>query len=190
VPDPDPGTLEEVRQLVFRMADLQDIQKKLEEYTTELLGPVLAAHPYALRLRVAAYVRRPDNKQRIALGDWLESVEDCGDRLKKLIGHSVGLGRVVSFDQLNRPKVRWHDGQKWSKPYSRFDSDGEVRVLFDWQAAGKYPAAFGTYSDPQPSGAPTEAGTPEHQSVSAEEQVQALQETVQHNENCNTLEGA
>lgn len=166
VPEPDPGTLEEVRQRVFRMADVEDIQKELEEYTTELLAPVLATHPYAVRHRVGVYVRRPDNKQRIAIGDWLESVEYCGDRLKKLIGHPVALGRVVSFDQLNRPKVRWHDGQKWNKPYSRFDSDGKVRVLFDWQAAEKYPEAFGTYpSDPKPPDPLTTAMTTEQEVV-------------------------
>lgn len=157
VPEPDPGTLEAVRQRVFRMADVQDINKELEEYTTQLLAPLLATHPYAVRPRVGVYVRRLDNKERIAVGDWLESVEYCGNRLKKLVGQPVAAGRVVSFDQLNRPKIRWHDGQKWSKPYSQFDGDGKVRVLFDWQAAERYPEAFGTYpSDPA---APTAAGS-------------------------------
>jgi hypothetical protein len=150
LPEPDPGTLEELRQRVLRMADVEDIRKALEAYTTELLGPVLATHPQAVGHSVWVRVDRPGT-QRIAVGDWLESVGCCGDRLKKLIGHHVGLGRVVSFDQLNRPKVRWHGGQKWSKPYSKFGSDGKVRVLFDWQAAEKYPETFGTYpSDPDP----------------------------------------
>jgi hypothetical protein len=168
VPEPDPGTLEELRQRVFRMADVEDIRKELNEYTTKLLAPVLANHPYVVRHEVSVRVFRR-GLWRIEVGDWLESVEYCGDRLKKLIGHAAGLGRVVSFDQLNRPKVRWHGGQKWSKPYSRFDGDGKVRVLFDWQAAEKYPESFGTYpSDPEPSSQPTTAMTPEQQVASSD----------------------
>jgi len=37
------------------------------------------------------------------------------------------------------------------KPYSLFGGTAAVRVLFAWQAAQKYPAAFGSYpSDPDP----------------------------------------
>jgi hypothetical protein len=173
VPEPEPGTLEALRQRICRIADVEDIVKELREYTTGLLAPVLASHPYALRHWGSLSIERI-GKGRIAVGDWLESVSGCGDRLKRLIGNPVTLGRVVGVDQLRRHKIRWHDGKRWSKPYSQFEGDGKVRVLFDWQAAEKYPEAFGTYPyDPEPPSPPasapgllTTAITPEQQVVS------------------------
>ncbi len=159
VPEPEPGTLEELRQRIFRMADVEDIGDTVKKYLADLVAPLLQQHPLgALSHSVSAYVSR-SNKSRVAPGDWVMYVKDgYSKRLRELIGEGITLGRVVGVDELRRPKIRWHDGKEWKKPYSFYPNDGDVRVLFDWQAAELQPRAFGTYpSDPEPPNQPIPA---------------------------------
>lgn len=143
VPEPEPGMMEELRQRMLHMADVRAIGDALGEYVTELLKPLLMHHPYVPLHTVRVSVRRKD-RERIAVNDWVECTS-VGPRLDKLIG-KLGLGLVVGMDELQRrPKIRWHNGQKWTKPYSFFGTDGSVRVLFDWQAAERHPTAFNAY---------------------------------------------
>jgi phenylpyruvate tautomerase PptA (4-oxalocrotonate tautomerase family) len=151
VPEPEPGTLEALRQRLSRMADTEEMSKALAKFVTDLLTPVLANHPYSPSHRVSVAISRKD-KHRVDVGDWVEFVGGCSERLLKLIGDGkLGLGRVVGADELHRrPKVRWHDGGEWKKPYSLFANDGRVHVLYDWQAAERYPEAFSSYPRKQP----------------------------------------
>src|SRR5208283_4248302 len=104
LPEPEPGTLDELRREIARMADVEDIERALKEYATELLRPLLLHHPYAPLHSVHVSVQRK-SAPRIAVGDWVECIGGGGERLEKLVG-KLGLGRVVETDQLQRPKIR------------------------------------------------------------------------------------
>jgi hypothetical protein len=143
-PEPDPGSVEEMRQGLAMMADTDDIEAALEKFLLMSSKPLVLHHPYAPSHTVRVIVDRVGG--RIALGDWLE-YQGNDDRLDKQIGRHKTLGRVVGNDALHRPQVRWHDGKYWhKKPYSLFaEGNSAVRVLYDWQAAGQYPEPFITY---------------------------------------------
>ena len=51
------------------------------------------------------------------------------------------------MDNLGRPRIRWHNRQAWGKPYTLFHNDNarSLRVLFAFQAAGRFPEAYGSY---------------------------------------------
>ena len=141
-PQPDPGSMEELRQRIALMADTHEIGTALEKFLHELSEPVVLHHPYAPHYAVTAKVDRRGG--RIAVGDWVE-YQGKDERLAKQIGRDKTLGRVVGNDALHRPRVRWHDGKFWQKkPYSLF-SKLKVRVIYDWQAAERYPEPFKTY---------------------------------------------
>jgi hypothetical protein len=144
VPEPDPGTFEDLRQRVFHMADTAEIDQEIKEYLQELAKPLVEDHPYQMSVQVSVSVSREHG--RLVDGDWLEYLSG-GTRLQKLIGGSITVGRITGLDELRRPKVRWHDGKEWKKPYSLFENDGRVRVLFDWQAAERFPKEVRTYPD-------------------------------------------
>jgi DNA repair photolyase len=145
VPESEPGTLEELRQRIARMADTDEISDALEEFLSRLVAPLLEHHAYAPSHHVSVSVRRhKDNpRERISLDDWLE-YRGGDSRLSDQIGGERSLGRVIGKDMLDRPRVRWYSGSEWLKPYSLFDQSS-VRVLFDFQAAKQYPEAFNAY---------------------------------------------
>lgn len=187
VPEPEPGTLEELRQRLSRMADTEEMSKALAKFVTDLLTPVLANHPYSPSHRVSVAISRKD-KRRVDVGDWVGFVGGRSERLLKLIGEGkLGLGRVVGEDEFHRPRVRWHDGREWKKPYSLFENDGRVHVLYGWQAVERYPEAFKSYpSDaggktvpPKP---PTSVDAPVTSTVSTNEE--AVLEVVNEQEGC------
>jgi hypothetical protein len=168
VPEPEPGTLEALRQTVSRMADTGEISDALERFVTELLTPVLANHPYSPTYHVSVSISRQgqyaqwSTRDRIDIGDWVEFVGGGSVRLLKLIGDGkLGLGRVIGVDELRRPRICWHDGTGWKKAYSFFENDGRVRVLYDWQAAERYLEPFNSY--PKPPASTAEAQNPELQ---------------------------
>jgi hypothetical protein len=154
ISEPDPGSLEEFRQTLHRIADTEDMERALRQRLAELVAPLVTGHPHgSVSQNITVRISRP-SKQRIDVGDWMEyGGKTKSDRLTEQIGSDRALGCVVGEDMLDRPKVLWHDGKQWmKKPYSLFDPDA-VRVLFDWQAAEKYPDAFNSY--------PRDAGPPE-----------------------------
>jgi len=142
VPDPDPGVMEALRQRVNLMADTADIDHALREFLTGLIQPLLPHHPYSPSLWISVQVSRKSGR-RIDEGDWVE-YEGGDARLTKQAGRDKTLGRVEGQDRLHRPRVRWHNGQAWGKPCSLFDRS-PVRVLFDFQAAERFPEAYGSY---------------------------------------------
>ena len=142
VPDPDPSVMEALRQQLSLMADTEEINHALREFLTGLIQPLLVHHPYSLSLRISVQVSRKSGR-RIDEGDWVE-YEGGDARLTKQAGRDKTLGRVEGQDRLYRPRVRWHNGQAWGKPYSLFDRS-PVRVLFDFQAAERFPEAYGSY---------------------------------------------
>ena len=170
VPEPDSGTLEELRQEMARMADTEEIKKALEKALTELVIPLLERHPYKPSHTVYVRVDRPE-KQRVVVGDWVEYTGQGEKRLREQIGNDQPcLRRVVGEDQLERPRIRWNNGTHWMKPYSLFhhpEPQSGFRVLFDWQAAEKYPQAFGSYRE-QP--ATSSENKPQQGAVAPEEQ--------------------
>lgn len=144
VPEPDPGSLEELRQRISRMADTDEIDETLKEFLEGLVKPLLENHAYAPSLEITVEVSR-SSRSRIAVGDWVEYTG--GDsRLSKQTGLDKSLGRVVSEDKLGRPQILWNSGRKWKQTYSLFsDSDFAVHVLFDYQADAQFPEAFRCY---------------------------------------------
>jgi hypothetical protein len=140
--DPDQGELEGLRRQIFRMADTAEISSCLVSFLKELVGSLLANHPFLPAPWINVQISRPE-KRRIAVGDWV-GYKGGGQRLTKQIGQEAGLGRVVGVDKLSRPRIRWNDGYVWKKPYSLFE-ESAVHVLFDYQAAAEYPSAFKTY---------------------------------------------
>jgi alkylated DNA repair dioxygenase AlkB len=144
--EPEPGTLEELRQRIACMADTDEIEKALKKFFDELVAPLLEHHAYAPAHHVSVSVRRHrnDHRDRISVGDWLE-YRGRDRRLTEQIGAERSLGRVIGKDVLFRPRVRWYSGGKeWLKPYSLF-GQSSVRVLFDFQAAEHYPEEFNSY---------------------------------------------
>jgi hypothetical protein len=142
VPDPDPGVMEALRQRVSLMADTGEIGRALETFLKGLIKPLLERHPYAPSSTITVWVARKSGRY-IDVGDWVE-YEGRDARLTEQAGQDKALGRVVGQDRLDRPRVRWHNGQAWGKPYSLIDW-GRVRVLFDFQAAERFPEAYGSY---------------------------------------------
>jgi hypothetical protein len=144
--------MEELRQRISRMADTDEIKETLEEFLYRLVKPLLEHHPYAPSQRITVSICRSSSR-RIAVGDWVE-YRGGSSRLTAQIGQEKSLGRVVGLDKLNRPRLRWYDGQGWKKPYSfiewsssecTFSEDSEVRMLFPYQAAAQFLEAFACY---------------------------------------------
>ena len=142
VHEPEPGTMEELRQRLSRMADTQEIEKALGEFLADLVTPLLEHHAYTPSHHVSVSVRRTSSP-RIGVGDWVE-YKGGYKRVSEQIGGERSLGRVIGEDMLRRPRVRWYSGNEWLKPYSLFDQFS-VSVLFDFQAAERYPEAFNGY---------------------------------------------
>ena len=141
VPEPEPGSVEELRQRISRMADVDEINETLEGFLHEFVKPLLEHHPYTLLCGVWTEVSRDCNR-RIAVGDWVEYLGGS-ERLSKQIGQESALGTVVAENGLRQPKIRWHGGQGWTKPYNLYeDDDLTVRVLFGHQAAELFSASF------------------------------------------------
>jgi len=136
------ATLEELRQRLSRMADTQEIEKALGEFLADLVTPLLEHHAYTPSHHVSVSVRRTSSP-RIGVGDWVE-YKGGYKRVSEQIGGERSLGRVIGEDMLRRPRVRWYSGNEWLKPYSLFDQFS-VSVLFDFQAAERYPEAFNGY---------------------------------------------
>jgi hypothetical protein len=145
VPDPDPGVMEALRQRVNLMADTADIDHALQEFFSGLIQPLLEHHPYSLSPRISVQVSRK-SEHRIDEGDWVE-YKGGDTQLTKLAGRDKTLGRVVGVDKLGRPRIRWHNGQEWTKPYTLFYSHNawSLRVLFAFQATERFPEAYGSY---------------------------------------------
>jgi hypothetical protein len=141
--EPDPGSMEALRQRLNCVADTREISKALEKFLADLVTPILEHHPSSLTHSVSVRINRKD-KSRVALHDWVQY--DGGDkRLTEQTGGERSIGHVVGADMLKRPRIRWYTATgEWSKPYSLFD-EFEVRVLFDWQAAERFPDAFNSY---------------------------------------------
>jgi hypothetical protein len=144
VPEPDPGSMKELRQQIARMADTEEIAEALKVCLSDLVARLLQHHAYKLSAEFPVVVRRPSGG-RFAVGDWVERVGK-DDRLDQQVGRETALGHVVALaENLDHPKVRWHDGKNWQeKPHSLFALD-KVRVLFPQQAQEKYPDAFASY---------------------------------------------
>lgn len=140
--DPDQGKLEGLRRQIFRMADTAEISSCLVSFLQELVGPLLANHPFLPAPWISVHLSRPEDR-RIVVGDWVE-YKGGDKRLTKQIGEEAALGCVVGVDKLTRQRIRWNDGYEWKKPCSLFE-ESTVHVLFDYQAAAKYPSAFKTY---------------------------------------------
>lgn len=142
LPDPAPGTMDELSQRINQMADTHEIGGVLGAFFGGLAQSLLEQHPYAPSSRITIQVFRK-NQGRIAQGDWVK--HNGGDaRLTKLTGQEKALGRVVGKDKLHRPRIRWHDGQAWTKPYNLVRDDS-VLVLFDFQVAEQFAEAYGSY---------------------------------------------
>lgn len=148
VPQPEPGTLEALRQTVYRTADTEEIKEALEKFLADLVTPLLEHHPYKPVHTVSVRVKRLE-KRRAVVGDWVEYTGSGEKRLREQIGNDQpSLGRVVGEDQLGRPRIRWYNGAQWLKPYSLFyDPTPEFgfRVLYDWQAVERYAEGFHAY---------------------------------------------
>jgi hypothetical protein len=150
VTEPDPGTLEELRQRLSRLADTYEMNSVLGDFVRRLVNPLLEHHAHKPTFGVSISVSR-DKRPRIADGDWVE-YRGGNERLSKQGVKDRCLGCVVGEDKLKRPRIRWYDDQQWRKPYSLVEDyfqshtlDSGVHVLFDYQAAERYPEAFGSY---------------------------------------------
>jgi hypothetical protein len=155
VPEPVPGSLEELGQKLSHMADTNEIAGELKTYLLKLVQPLFQRHAYTLATDISIQITRDGQYGRIVIDDWVE-YRGGDTRLTKQTGQETTLGRVVGEDELRRPRVRWYDGQDWTKPYTLFNyqenssfdddpSDDTVRVLFGHQAAERYPKAFSNY---------------------------------------------
>ena len=145
VPDPDPGVMEALRQRVNLMADTAEIAKALQEFFSGLIQPLLEQHPYGPSSTICVGVSRR-GCSRIGEGDWVE-YKGGDTQLTERAGRDKTLGRVVGMDNMGRPRIRWHNGQAWGKPYSLFHNynASSLRVLFAFQAAERFPEAYGSY---------------------------------------------
>lgn len=145
VPDPDPGVMEALRQRVNLMADTHEIAEALQEFFSGLSQPLLEQHQYGPSSTICVKVSRRDCS-RIAEGDWVE-YKGGDTRLTERAGRDKALGRVVGMDTMSRPRIRWHNGQAWGKPYSLYHNyhASSLRVLFAFQAAQQFPEAYGSY---------------------------------------------
>ena len=94
VPEPDPGTLEELRQRISRMADTDEIEEALEAFFRDFVTPLLEHHLYTPSLRVEVSVHR-ENYDRIATGDW---VERMGEDRRLLVGAASRSKESVGFN--------------------------------------------------------------------------------------------
>jgi hypothetical protein len=67
LPDPEPSSLEALRQTLARMADVEDIEKTLNDFVTDLLTPVLVTHPHDLSysLHVAVHLKDARNTEKV-----------------------------------------------------------------------------------------------------------------------------
>ncbi|MGA2609825.1 MAG: hypothetical protein ABSH01_20495 [Terriglobia bacterium] len=145
VPDPDPGVMEALRQRVNLMADTHEIAKALHEFFSGLIQPLLEQHQYGPSSTICVEVSRR-GCSRIGEGDWVE-YKGGDTQLTERAGRDKTLGRVVGMDNMGRPRIRWHNGQAWGKPYSLYHNNNasSLRVLFDFQAAAQFPEAYGSY---------------------------------------------
>lgn len=133
MPEPDAGSFEELRQRIHRMADVRDIGEAVTAYVKELVQPLVIGHPLSLNINGNAYAGRKAGD--VQVNDWVENKDG-----KKM------LGRVTDKDGMMRNKIRWFKDGQWQPARSPIgDFSIVVRVLFDWQAAEKYPEAFATW---------------------------------------------
>jgi hypothetical protein len=134
VPEPAPGTLEELRQQITRMADTDDIQRTVHQYIDDLFEP-LCEGGLVLTISVSA---RHEGRPRIESGDWVESRPHRGTEMR--------IGRVVDRDKLLRPRIRWFEDGAWQEPRSLYANSGEhPHVLSAAEARDKYPDGFACY---------------------------------------------
>jgi hypothetical protein len=143
VPDLAPGTLDKLSQQINRLADAVEIGMALVSFFRGIAQSLLERHPHSPSSRIDVHVFRNGEscrspQSRIRVGDWVEYKGGC-DILTKQAGQEKALGQVVGLDKLHQPRLRWHDGRAWTKPYSLRDGHGFLRVLFDHQAEKQFP---------------------------------------------------
>ena len=139
VPEPDPNTLEGLRQRISRMADTDDIEPAVQKYVNELFAP-LCEGGLVVTLRVSA---RREGRERVDAEDWVELISRGGTDNQ--------LGRVVDRDKLGRPRIRWFENGGWQEPRSLFANSGDhPHVLSAAEAQDKYPDAVVCYPQTKP----------------------------------------
>jgi DNA repair photolyase len=133
VPEPQPGSLQELCQRVSRMADTDDMCPAVKKYLDDMFEP-LRQQGINLSFTVSAGRR---GRNRINFGDWVELV---GIRVENR------LGKVVGNDKLDRPRVRWFNSGSWQSARSFIhNSDGKLHVFSPDEARDKFPDAFACY---------------------------------------------
>jgi protein gp37 len=140
VPDPDPGTMEALRQRLSPMTNTGKINKALETFFKGLAQSLLEHNPWVVSSTISVQVS-VRIQRRINEGDWVKDTYSANQA-----GQNEMLGRVLGKGKGGRPKVRWHNGQKWTKPFSLEDLHAPyVCVLSAAQAAEQFPEAYGSY---------------------------------------------
>jgi hypothetical protein len=134
VSEPDPDSLEELRQRIGRMADTDDIKVAVQTYLDGLLKPLCDG---GLILSLTVNAQR-SGRERIDIGDWVELISRDGTAQQ--------IGRVVDRDKLLRPVIRWFEAAEWQKPRSLYANSGDhPHVLSAAEAQDKYSDEFACY---------------------------------------------
>jgi transposase-like protein len=138
MPEPDSGSMEDLRQQLLRMPDTNDMQTVLLEHVHETYD----FRSDGLVTKFVVDVRRA-GKSRVAVGDFVEVLRP---------GKQMQLGHVSGVTEGRQPRVRWFTlqkpgGNEWTTPTCAYpDEVGKMHVLNIDEAREKYPEAIERWS--------------------------------------------